>query len=333
MVGKLRATETRLSEALANRGTAPLINSMHNDEILKRALLVNKLRLDRVFPLPGMQKPMKAIMETYNAKFPGLEAGVFSSIQKAMRTASRNLTPGETLRGTTMLNSCHAVAVEFRCHRDNHISMIVLEPMYLHPGEFLGCADALGKTRHNQGNRIHAALFCGVNVQKDHSSCAGYTKDFLKEFHRNESHFAKMHALVRDLPVEERCGRMPADYARVSEHANVFQMRPESVPDLLPPALFKNLQSAQRLEDILRGRPELIAEPINSKGETIPDRLQRLTGKEWVSMNPRSGRYEKNDVSESDKVVPMAENYRRMHGKAADFGETGRVRPPRSAPR
>lgn len=326
MVRRLRATEERLTQALNNRGERALVNSMDNDDIIDRSIRVHKLGLDRLFPLPGMKRSMKAILETYNAKYPGLEAGMFTSMQKAMRTATKSLAPGQTLRGLAMQNAYHAVAVEFRCHADNRISMLVLDGMKAEPEQMAAFAEALGKSRHNRGGRIDAALFCGLDVQKDHSSCAGYSKDFLKEFHRRGAEFGALHAATRAWSGSAQVSGLPPGFAHFPGDAPIYSISPDKTQHYLPLPLFKNVQSAERLAEIINTRPSSILQTINARGETIPDRLERLTGREWISWHDRSGRFLKKHVPIGDKVVPMAENYRRMHGKAAEYGETGRVR-------
>jgi hypothetical protein len=62
----LRATELRLREALNNRSTTPLVNSMQDANFLRRANRVNRMGLGGLFPLPGMKGSIKAILETYN---------------------------------------------------------------------------------------------------------------------------------------------------------------------------------------------------------------------------------------------------------------------------
>jgi hypothetical protein len=328
---KLRATETHLTQALAERGRTPLLNSMHDEAVLDRPLLVHRFGLDRLFPLPGRQKEMKAILETYNAKFPGMEARLFSSMQKAMRTATRTLQPGQTLRGLATQNAYHAVAVEFRCHADNRISMIVLDGMRTQPEQLAALSEALGKNRHNRGGRIESAVVCGLDVQKDYSSCAAYSKDFLKEFHRRGADFQAFHASARALPAAARESRLPPGVSHVPGDAPLYTIASEMTQHHLPLSLFKNPQSADRLAQILNSRPSADFERINSKGETIPERLERMTGREWVSWHDRSARFMKRNVPLGDKAVPMAENYRRMYGKAAEYGETGIVRRPGDA--
>jgi hypothetical protein len=329
MVRKLRATEEHLTQALNNREETPLVNSMHDRGILKRAGLVQGVGLERIFPFPGMKGPIKAILETYNAKFPGLDARFFKHMEKAMSTASGSLERGQTLRGLAVYYGCHATAVEFRCHADNRISMLVLDSMQGHEIQPANCAIALGMPRYNQGGRIDAAVFCGLDVQKDYSSCAAYTKDFLKEMHRHGDEFATLHADTRTWarePETARSRELLPGIERYREDAPVFFLPPDKAQQALPLQLFKNPQSAERLAEILNNRRYAESEWINAKGEVIPERLQRMTGKEWVSRNPDTGTYEKVELEIGDKVVPIAKNYQRMHRKSADYGETGQVR-------
>lgn len=342
-VRKLRGTEERLTQALGNRGERALANSMDNDDILDKAILVSKLKLGRFFPLPGMKREIKAILQTYNAKFPGLEARMFNNLEKAMKAASRSLAPGQTLRGLAVEGGVHALAVEFRCHADNRISMIVLNSMTNHDLDMYRCADSLGKNRHNRGGRIDSALFCDLDIQRDYSSCAGFAKDFLKEFHRHGAAFGQLHKDTRTWarePTAARDAGLQRGVIRQPTSAPVFSIPSQETPKSLPLSLFKNLQSGDRLANIVNTHPSALTEPINTRpvpvgpgmvklGESIPERLHRLTGMEWLYQNPATGRVRKLRVSEGDKVVPMAENYRRMHGKAAEFGETGRVQPGR----
>jgi hypothetical protein len=341
---KLRATETRLADALRERGERPLVNSMHDEKILRKAVAVNTLGLGSVFPMPGMKREMKAILETYNAKYPGLNAKFFNTLEKGMQTACETLQPGETLRGIGIQHGGHAVAMEFRCHRNESISMIALEPMTY----VTGIPDALANPRHNPEGRIGAALICGLGIQWDHSSCAGFTKDFLKEMHRHGSHFEQLHrdtrTWLRRPQAAQAQGMLPGvERMAFAPESPVLFLPPEAAPLTLPLPLFKNLQSAERLSAILNTRPSAFTERINARpappgsgrtmpGETITERLHRLTGKEWIARNPDTGTFHKEEVPISDKAVPMAENYRRMHAKAAEYGETGRVRPGRGHP-
>lgn len=60
-----------------------------------------------------------------------------------------------------------------------------------------------------------------------------------------------------------------------------------------------------------------IAIPVNRKGDTLPERLEKKTGKPWV--RKIEGEYYRTALTASDKVKVMMERYFKLHQKGANY--------------
>lgn len=151
----------------------------------------------------------------------------------------------------------HVGAADYRLIGDR-ASVILVEPANIdqvHPNALYVAAR---RTFH-----AHASVtltMIEADIQNSPAGCAMFSFFLIKKMFKEQDHFQMLHE--RNL-----AGQLAP---------NIFGLVRLGTADfVLPPALMKHTQSGTRLKTYLKARPDMAAQPVNKRGETLTERRMR----------------------------------------------------------
>lgn len=228
---------------------------------------------------PALGQFLKSMVEDYNCRHPGMNARYakdFDSMFDMVEKDRTRLETGPMHFIATNSAGAHHSTWRFQSH-GGEITAIGIESLDERSTNMGRTALDFCALFESRPGLVKSGILVGTGAQKDENACAVFSAGFLNTFRKHPDHFDTLSRDVHRMGKGEPVVRLPAadigsddgNFRTYGDHTRAFQ--------LLPAHAFKNSQSKSELKEYRQLAPEAASKPVSKRGETIEQRLTRLT--------------------------------------------------------
>jgi hypothetical protein len=239
---------------------------------------------------------------------------LFGTVKEAFQFGAGLKKPGPA-HGIAIVEDCHAVVMSFYKHANGPVTLLTVDPGNRIKGSldtFEKFPQLLESADANPGGKIAHSIGTYAGVSRDLTSCVTVSHGMVNTFRKDPEYLGDTHEWIR----------ARAEGKKSTPSFQVIEERVMQKGAVLPLKTYQDIQSATQLAHILNIREGAATEIINKKGETLPGRLETLTGKPWVKADPDTGRYQSTGLATpSDKVLSAARRNHKLSGLGVRYLE------------
>lgn len=228
---------------------------------------------------PALGPFLKTMVEDYNGRHPGMNARYakdMGSLFVMLEKDRAQLEKGPMHFIVTNGGGEHHSTWRFQSH-GGEIAAIGIESLDERSANMGRTASDFRDRFESRPGLVKSSILVGTGAQKDENGCAVFSAGFLNTFRKHPDHFSALSHDVLRMGKGEPVAHLPAgdivegdgNFRAYGDHTRAFQ--------LLPAHAFKNSQSKAELKEFQQLAPEAASKPVSKRGETIEQRLTRLT--------------------------------------------------------